>query len=408
MTQNTETKHTQNTETKPVQQTETKPVQNTEAKPVQQTETKPVQNTESKIMQKTALTDALSALMKDYAIYAPTGVAERHAFARLDVGGLGAVNLEGTPFIPPKELLFPRSETLFGIDTDTGDVSAPGQAGQAAQAAQAVHAGQAGQAGQAGLAEEEGRVALFGARPCDARSIVNLDHAFLEKGYVDSAYAERRKGLTIISLACARIPSPACFCDSMGGGPADAEGSDVLLTEAKNGKAWFISFLTEKGKAVETVWQEAGVLSSSGRTAAAAPPACTLDPGKPENLAEKLTAAFEAPEWERFSEACLGCGTCSYICPTCYCFDIDSEMRGKTAEEFRCWDSCMFSDYSRIAGGYNPRPTKKERLRNRYLHKLAYFDESHGRTLCVGCGRCIIKCPAGLDIASVIEWGGTL
>jgi len=365
----------------------------------QNTDTKLMQNAETKLMQKTALADALDALLRDYAVYAPVGEAERHAFSRLEAGGAGAVNLEGTPVVPPKELLFPRSETLFGIDTDTGDVSAPGQAGQT---------GQAGQSGQAGQAEEEGRVALFGSRPCDARSIVNLDHAFLDKGYVDSAYAKRREGLTVISLACARIPSPACFCGAMGGGPADSEGSDALLTETKNGKAWLVSFLTEKGKAIEAVWQEAGVLSSPGRTAAAEAPACPLDPGKPENLAEKLKAAFEDSEWARFSEACLGCGTCSYICPTCYCFDIDSEMRGKTAEEFRCWDSCMFSDYSRIAGGYNPRPTKKERLRNRYMHKLAWFDESHGRTLCVGCGRCIIKCPAGLDIASVIEWGGSL
>jgi ferredoxin len=66
----------------------------------------------------------------------------------------------------------------------------------------------------------------------------------------------------------------------------------------------------------------------------------------------------------------------------------------------------MFSDYSRMAGGHNPRPTKKERLRNRYLHKLAYFDERYGKTLCVGCGRCISKCPASLDITEVIEWGG--
>ena len=70
---------------------------------------------------------------------------------------------------------------------------------------------------------------------------------------------------------------------------------------------------------------------------------------------------------------------------------------------YRCWDSCVFSDYNQNAGGHNARPTKLERLRNRYLHKLSYFNERHGMNLCVGCGRCIGKCPAHLDITEFID-----
>ena len=333
------------------------------------------------IILKTNIEDAISALLPDYEVFAPTGEAERQMFTRVGTEKALNINLSGLPVLPPKELLFPRSETLYSVDLETGDVRQP---------------------------EFKTRTVLFGIRPCDARSILNLDCAFLEKGFIDTAYAGKRENLTTVVIACVEIPNRTCFCDSMGGGPAGEEGADVLLSETKDGEAWFVAPLTDKGIAIEELWQKSGILSDAGKTAAAKTPECELKIQKPADLDKKLTAAFEDPEWARFSEACIGCGTCSYICPTCYCFDIDMEKRGSEAGEFRCWDCCMFSDYSRMAGGHNPRPTKKERLRNRYLHKLAYFDERYGRTLCVGCGRCILKCPAGLDIASVIEWGGTL
>ncbi|MBR3004774.1 MAG: 4Fe-4S dicluster domain-containing protein, partial [Lachnospiraceae bacterium] len=124
---------------------------------------------------------------------------------------------------------------------------------------------------------------------------------------------------------------------------------------------------------------------------------------KAEDLDKKLAKMFEHPIWDKVTKGCIGCGTCTFVCPTCYCFDIDSENYGAEGCKYRCWDSCMFSDYTRLAGGANPRPTKKERLRNRYMHKLSYFNERYGETLCVGCGRCVEKCPAHLDISEFIE-----
>ena len=318
---------------------------------------------EMKLIKKSSLAEAVSSLQPEYTVLTPEG------------------DLAGATPAPPKEHLFPRSETLYDINLSSGNISLP---------------------------EQPGPVVLFGVRPCDARSLVNLDCVFLEKPYEDKNYAQRREILTVITLACAVIPYPACFCDSMGGGPAGAEGADILLRETKDGVAWLASFITEKGRAIEAVWQSAGLLSAPGKVKPAPIPACPLKIEKPDDLAAKLKAAWDDPAWGSFSEACLGCGVCSFLCPTCYCFDIDAEVQDDTAAQFRCWDCCMFSDYSRMAGGHNPRPTKKERLRNRYMHKLVYFDERYGRTLCVGCGRCISKCPAGLDIASVIEWGGEL
>ena len=334
-----------------------------------------------KKMRKTSLTEALNALTEGHRVFAPTGEAERLAFTLIDAENAQEANLIGLPVLPPKEMLLPRSETLYSIGLGSGEVSQP---------------------------EKAEKTVLFGIRPCDARAIVNLDNAFLEKTYVDSAYADRREQLTLVSLACATIPERTCFCDSMGGSPQGVEGADMMLTDTKDGETWLVTALTGKGKAIEELWMEAGLLNEAGKLTAAKSPSCTLKAGKPDDLAEKLANAFEDPAWTGLSEACIGCGTCSFICPTCYCFDMNMEKRGGKAAQFRCWDCCMFSDYSRMAGGHDPRPTKKERLRNRYLHKLSYFDERYGRTLCVGCGRCLAKCPAGLDIVSVIEWGGTL
>ncbi|MCL1896088.1 MAG: 4Fe-4S dicluster domain-containing protein [Clostridiales bacterium] len=338
---------------------------------------------ENGIMKKAALADAIGALLSAYSVFAPTGEDERLAFTQMTTDDIGGINLTGMPVLSPKELLLPRSETLFGLEPMTGEIHLP---------------------------EYTGSTLLFGVRPCDTHSIANLDRAFLGTGkeYRDASYAARREKLTVVALACAKIPYRTCFCDSMGGGPADPMGADVMLRETKAGDAWLAESITEKGRQAVALWQSAGLLTARGRTAVPKPPSCSLEIEKPEGLSKKLISAFEDPAWARFSEPCLGCGICTFICPTCYCFDIDAELTGGKAEEFRCWDCCMFSDYSRMAGGHDPRPTKKERLRNRFLHKLAYFDERYGKTLCVGCGRCIMKCPAGIDIAEVIEWGAAL
>jgi ferredoxin len=329
------------------------------------------------IINKDDLAAAIRALLPAYNVYPPTGEDERLAFTALDESRLGALNLTGSPVIPPKELLFPRSESLYTLDPETGVATVP--------------------------AIEENTL-IFGIRPCDLRGIENLDAAFLEKGYVDTNYAKRRENTTIIALACVTTPYETCFCESMGGDPLTAAGADVLLTETTSGDAYLATFQTPKGEAIAKLW---GDLPSAEKVNKSHEDQHnTLRVNKPDDLPRRLMAAFDDPHWAVLSEACLGCGTCSYVCPTCYCFDIDRESGAKEITEYRCWDCCMFSDYSRMAGGHNPRPTKKERLRNRYLHKLAYFDERYGKTLCVGCGRCISKCPASLDITEVIEWGG--
>ena len=118
---------------------------------------------------------------------------------------------------------------------------------------------------------------------------------------------------------------------------------------------------------------------------------------------ENLLELFNSPEWEKLSETCLGCGTCTFVCPTCQCYDIRDFNTGKGVKRFRCWDSCMYSDFTKMAAE-NPRKSQLERSRQRFMHKLVYYPtKNEGIYGCVGCGRCLNKCPISMNIVKVIK-----
>lgn len=283
------------------------------------------------------------------------------------------LDLEGqNTQLPPKDILFPKTEKMYSY-----------KMGKDAQVEEIV---------------EKPNQVIFGIRPCDVRSIECMDKVFYEKTYVDSFYARKRENLTIIAMACESVQD-TCFCDSMGLSPVQAPGADVLMTNA--GENLYIDAQTEKGQKVLEAIKD--ILSEENTERITPNVECTLKTNMTKELPAKLLSMFEDPIWDDANKACIGCGTCTYVCPTCYCFDIDSENYGDEGTEFRCWDSCMFSEYTRMAGGHNPRPSKKERVRNRYLHKLSYFNDRYGMSLCVGCGRCVDKCPAHMDITDFIN-----
>ena len=285
-------------------------------------------------------------------------------------GGLPELSGENTA-LPPKDILFPKTEKMYSFRLGSPDVIE-----EAAQTPERV---------------------IFGLRPCDVHSVMCLDAVFLGGGYEDGFYARRRERCLLIAAAC-RTAGESCFCESMGLSPNDAPGADILLREAEDG--FFVKALSARGETELAAWgrllHEGDFEPGNTR--------CTLAPTYAA-AADRLPELFEnAALWRRFSDPCLKCGVCAFVCPTCYCFDIqNNDVRGAEGTAFRCWDSCMFSDYNQNAGGHNSRPTALERLRNRYMHKLSYFRERHGMPLCSGCGRCIGKCPAHLDITEFIS-----
>lgn len=246
---------------------------------------------------------------------------------------------------------------------------------------------------------------VFGVRACDARSFSILDKVFLADP-VDTYYKNRREHGTIVSMACTR-PQETCFCGTFDIDATDPEG-DVASWKTED--AIYFDAKTEKGGALLAALSD--LLSDADSDAVNAQKEETKKILAKLPLKELTTDGFggdvmmekfNAPEWKSLSEACLGCGTCTFVCPTCQCYDIKDFNTGHGIKRFRCWDSCMYSDFTKMAHG-NPRTSQLERFRQRFMHKLVYFPaNNNGEFGCVGCGRCLQKCPISMNIVKVMK-----
>lgn len=250
---------------------------------------------------------------------------------------------------------------------------------------------------------------IFGVRACDVKSFEILDRVFLAEP-VDTYYKNRRDHGVIMSMACTR-PVETCFCSTFGIDAASPEGDVVCY---KTDDALYMDAKTEKGESLMALLE--GMTEDADSKAVEEQKAVTrerlaklpLADLSAENFGEGKTAEyFDAPEWKELSQSCLGCGTCTFVCPTCQCYDIKDINTGHGVKRFRCWDSCMYSDFTKMAHG-NPRLTQLERFRQRFMHKLVYYPtNNNGLFSCVGCGRCLSKCPIQMNIVKVMkELGG--
>jgi len=238
---------------------------------------------------------------------------------------------------------------------------------------------------------------VFAIRPCDAHALLSLD-ALLLKDPVDAYYARRRERTSLVGLACEQM-GPSCFCTSVGLTPDDPRGMDIMLYPVDGGYA--LEVLSEKGEALAGGLELAPY--SGERQQKVWPEAAFHVPPR-----EVWTQLFDDPYWGRLADRCLSCKICTYVCPTCRCFDVRDYTVAQgpgyqKMERLRCWDSCMADGYRRIAGGHNPRPTKAQRLRNRFYCKFDYYPTDFGPLACVGCGRCIDHCPVDVDITEVLQ-----
>ena len=239
---------------------------------------------------------------------------------------------------------------------------------------------------------------LFGIRPCDAHGMMVIDALFLEQDPPDLYYGQHRERTTLVGLAC-RQTWEGCFCTSVGGAPDDPTHLDVLLREVDGGYA--VEAVTEKGTAL---LKGLALEEREGE-----PPSPVADAEPVEvTQPEKWRPLFEDQMWMRHGERCLSCRICTYVCPTCRCFDVtDREVEVRAGvtriERIRVWDACTSTNYRRVAGGHNPRAAKPERLRNRFYCKFCYYPEDFGPLGCVGCGRCVVSCPVDIDITEVMR-----
>jgi len=281
----------------------------------------------------------------------------------------------------PKEFLFPRTEPLFSYAVESDTVRL-----------------------DEGPAEIQEQV-LFAVRPCDSAGLTRLDAVFTG-GEVDPLYAARRERTTVVTLACPEA-EPECFCTAVGGSPRGEEGSDLQLVAAEQG--WLLRPLTVKGerltaplgewaeRATEEAWERA-------REALQRVEESIRESTVARGWAAVLEGSFGLPVWETLGRRCLGCGICTYVCPSCSCFDVNDRGDARCGERCRSWDSCTFALFTRHATGHNPRPTQASRYRQRVLHKFAYYPQLHGgEFMCVGCGRCVKLCPVGMSIQESVR-----
>jgi ferredoxin len=250
---------------------------------------------------------------------------------------------------------------------------------------------------------------LFGVRPCEARAAWLLDAVF-GSDPKDAYYWKRRNQTTIVGYACTPPPSENCFCTSVEGSPHSQEGSDILLTDL--GDRYFAKALSAKGealiKAAPDLFANPKPEDKKKLKAVQADSEKKIKRELKEvrAISEKLKAMFDSPFWDEEAMSCLRCGICTYLCPSCHCFDINDEIDNSSplqGKRVRTWDTCQFPDFTMHSSGHNPRPDKASRLRQRLLHKFQYFVQAYDKVMCVGCGRCISLCPVGIDIIKVLD-----
>jgi len=253
---------------------------------------------------------------------------------------------------------------------------------------------------------------IFGVRACDAVGFTVIDNVYLNMNPVDSYYKNRRDHGTVITLAC-NEPAKTCFCSTYGIDAslnADKNGSKGDVSAWLSGDKYFFEANTEKGRAF--IEKAKAVLKDEDAKAVDSLkkeisdkieklPFAHLDLSKFQG--KDMLKIFNSKIWEKVSEPCVGCGTCTYVCPTCMCFDVRDFKTNNGIRQIRCWDSCMFNDFTQMAAE-NPRHTQKERSRQRFMHKLMYYPMAHeGLFSCVGCGRCLESCPVNMNVVKVIK-----
>jgi sulfhydrogenase subunit beta (sulfur reductase) len=332
---------------------------------------------ERRVLRKESLPAALTRLAEQFVVAGPVSEEGNVLFAPL--GGREAHLPFANTRNAPKNTLFPHTEALVRFLRTPRGVEVVGEG-------------------------DEVRETVVLVRPCDARSFLFLDRVFDQEQWKDPYYRARREHTTVVSLACAKPPYAACFCTSVGGEPVTGEGADVLITDL--GEGLLAEFLTEKGEklaacfagepARETEVARKEEVRASARTAIRSNvPAAEVKP--------ILEANFEHPFWDGLHKSCLACGTCTYLCPTCHCFDISDEATDERGVRIRNWDSCMYPLFTKETSGHNPRSSQKERWRQRAMHKFRYIPANFGLVGCVGCGRCVLNCPVNLDIRKIVR-----
>ena len=317
-------------------------------------------------------------LMADAKVVAPMAKGPQFAFGEVDRANLGAIRLDyDITILSPKKYLLPTYEKLL----EFGDADA----------------------WSAKPIVNSKPLVILGAHPYDLHAMATLDAAMRAEP-ADANYVARADAIRVIGVNIAAYASDQQFMADMGTTEPPEGAFDLFLTDLGD------RYYAEAGRrAGEEMVKFSGVFQPAARADHDAKAA--YDARKEEALAKRLPfhrrylgelldASYDSLLWDAVARRCFSCGTCTNVCPTCYCFDVQDKLNLDAASGVRQrqWDSCQLRVFAEVAGGENFREHRASRLRHRMFRKGKYIQDRTGKTGCVGCGRCSTHCVAKISI----------
>ncbi len=317
-----------------------------------------------------ALNSILKELSGTYIIYAPKVLEGKGTFSDADIVRYGEINsIEEVEFekksqFSYKEVILPIIETLFYFTEDE-------------------------------VIEPKGseRAPLIFLRSCDMHSIRRIDDIYLRNGVEDPYYKRLRQHAKFIVIGCEKS-FDNCFCVNMGTNKTDEydaylslEGGYGYLDVKDKELMDIINLYKEESVEVIPKFVEKN----------------HIEVNIPEGLDVKV---IDSKVWDEYTQRCIACGRCNFVCPTCTCFtmqDIFNKDNHKTGERRRVWASCQVDGYTDMAGGHSFRQAKGQRMRFKVLHKVYDYKKRFGYNMCVGCGRCDDICPEYISFSNCIN-----
>jgi ferredoxin len=328
-----------------------------------------------RILDKGAVAPLVNGLMADYAVVGPQAKGPKFAFG--SITDPTQLRLDYcTTILPPKKVLQPQSERLAQFTLGKNPIVEP--------------------------VIEARPTVLLGVHTCDLHAIRLLDQAFSDD-YPDAHYLERRRQTLIVSMECLEPCDEHSFCKSMGTLTAD-EGYDLHLTDL--GQGYAVEVGTEAGERLLSQYAQTREVTDGdtrrlNEVLSSKWPRFTYRLNfDAAELPALLSTAYDHPLWQELGDRCFACGSCTNVCPTCYCFNTvdDVSLALTEGERRRHWDSCQLDEFARVAGGENFREARAARQRHRFMRKGKYLYERFGALGCVGCGRCVRTCVASISI----------